>query len=496
MRPLWTAARLGYGMVQGRILGLTAALGISLFAGISNASTVTWLTSPDQAVVLQPFLESDDALPALTLASSRGGTPVDPSTIQVQTEKTFQNMIGYGAALTEASAINLLKLTPDQQTTALKALFDRKNGAGLTFLRVPMGACDLSDGGNGEYTYDDSPGAGADPDLKYFSMARDEKTLRLLQQIKKINPALKIMINPWTAPPWMKDNRQFEQGSFETKNMEALASYFIRTIEEYHRHGLEVDYAGIQNEPGISIQYPSMLMTDDQQAQFIRGLGKRLLAKGFKTKILANDDNYVAVDRVLGFLKDPQTAPYIGAVAFHCWSNDPEKADQIPATSSIFETECGGNINSTNYTGDFNWWNRNRVIETAKRNVRVVLAWNLVSDQLAEPVAGAQSCKTCRGLLVVKPDQKGFRFEATPELAGLMHGSRFVQMNAQRLGTDGGPDGLVHTAFRNPDGSYVILVNNWQGKRVNFKVRLKDRIVASRTLAPNDAATIVVSDDK
>ena len=37
-------------------------------------------------------------------------------------------------------------------------------------------------------------------------------------------------------------------------------------FQRYRRHGLDVDYVGIQNEPGIAVDYPSMLMSDQQQS--------------------------------------------------------------------------------------------------------------------------------------------------------------------------------------------------------------------------------------
>lgn len=416
--------------------------------------------------------------------------------LTLKPKETHQKMTGYGAALTEASVVNILKLNPAQQSEILHDLFDPKEGAGLSLVRVPMGSSDLADGAHGEYTYNDTPGNADDSELKHFSMARDHKTLRLLQQIMKINPQVKVMINPWTAPPWMKDNRHFYRGHFESRHMQALAKYFVRTIEEYHRFGLEVHFVGIQNEPGISIDYPSMLMSDQQQSEFIQLLGQTFAQKGFKARILANDDNYIAIGRVLGMLQDPRTAPHIGAVAFHCWSNDPEQALKItPKTVDIFETECGGNIKSSDYKGDFNWWYRLRVIGTAQKNVSAIFAWNMVSDENAGPLgAGPQGCKTCRGLITVRPDgQGGFNLVHNPEFDALRHASKFVRRGALRVGTASNAEGFLHTAFVNPDGSYSVLVNNEKSIPRVLEIRLAGKVIARKLLKGSEATTLVLT---
>lgn len=431
------------------------------------------------------------------LRPSRLGNTHSPSAIAIQIDpnKQYQSMVGYGASLTEASVVNLNKLSWTRRHDALVALFDSRRGAGLSFLRVPMGATDLIDGSKGDYTYDDTPDASPDPKMSRFTMARDFKTLRLLGEIQRINPHLKIMVNPWTAPPWMKDNRAYQEGSFESQNMEAFALYFIRTIEEYHRWGLEVDYVGIQNEPGISIEYPSMLMDDDQQAAFIRLLAKRLADHGFHQKILANDDNYIAIDRVLGFLNDPATAAAIGGVAFHCWSNDPEQAEKIPPNVEIFETECGGNIQSHNFDFDFHWWNKLRIIDNAKRNLSVVLGWNLVSDENAGPTSpDERSCNNCRGLMIVSPDAtQGFKFSPNPELDAIAHASRFIHQGAVRVASNGGPATLDHVAFRNPNGGYVLLLNNGGQQAIRLSFQIGDKVVGEAEVAADAAATVTIS---
>jgi glucosylceramidase len=469
-------------------------------------SVTAWITRPDDPTVILRKEAQNDA--ARSPSSTAGGrffqslsSSIGASTIVINPDDRHQVIEGFGAALTEASVANILKLPIRQRMELMHTLFNPTSGAGLNLVRVPMGSSDLADGSQGEYTYDDSPGAVDDPDMKYFSMARDLKTLRLLRVAKIINPDLKIMINPWTAPPWMKDNKSFYAGGFESKNMEALARYFIRTIDEYRRHGLEVDYVGIQNEPGITIQYPSMYMSDEQQAEFIRVLGQKLKDGGSTAKIIANDDNYIAMDRVKRFLSDAATAKFIGASAFHCWSNDPERLAELPGDAMSFETECGGNINSSDFSFDFNWWHKIRVVDNLNRGLSAIITWNMVSDEKAGPWgAGPQGCKTCRGLVVVRPTENhNYKIEINSEFAALMHASKFIKRGAVRLESraersplDKSDGEISSVVFRNPDGKIAVLLNNWSQVPRPYVIKLGDREIFSGRAEANQATTLVI----
>jgi glucosylceramidase len=87
----------------------------------------------------------------------------------------------------------------------LNDLFTRDgSGIGLTFMRNPMGASDLA---RSVYSFDDLPASQTDPSLNSFSIAHDQADIiPLILQAKQLNPQLKIMASPWSAPGWMKDS--------------------------------------------------------------------------------------------------------------------------------------------------------------------------------------------------------------------------------------------------------------------------------------------------
>lgn len=128
----------------------------------------------------------------------------DPA-IVVDTVERFQVIDGFGNCLTGGSAILLNKMDQTARTSLLRELFSPEgNGIGISYLRITIGASDLSDR---VFTYSDlSPGE-TDPQMERFSIEPEKPDLiPVLKEILAINPTLKIMGSPWTAPLWMKTN--------------------------------------------------------------------------------------------------------------------------------------------------------------------------------------------------------------------------------------------------------------------------------------------------
>ncbi len=83
-------------------------------------------------------------------------------------------------------------------------------GIGLDFLRNPMGASDLA---RSNYTFDDMPAGQTDPNLNDFSISHDlADVLPLTKQAEQLNPGLKVMATPWTAPAVDEGQRLLQPG--------------------------------------------------------------------------------------------------------------------------------------------------------------------------------------------------------------------------------------------------------------------------------------------
>src|SRR3954454_2956285 len=248
----------------------------------ASRSAEMWLTTADETQKLAPRA----ALTPLGVATGDEAVSIDST-------KHFQRVHGFGAAMTDASA-ELLSRLPDEQRKAVMAeLFGRANGGlGLSFTRLTVGASDFSPT---HYSYDDSPGNAPDPELRYFSIdpARKYVLPRAVEALA-INPNLKVMISPWSAPAWMKTTGSLIKGQLEPTYYPAFANYLARTVEAFGREGVPVSMLTIQNEPDFEPgDYPGERIDPPQRAEIIgHYVGPRFKALGLRTQILDWDHNW------------------------------------------------------------------------------------------------------------------------------------------------------------------------------------------------------------
>lgn len=166
---------------------------------------------------------------------------------------------------------------------------------GVSYLRLPMGCSDLN--AVEPYTYDDIPSGQTDFNLNQFSINKDRAfVIPVIKEALSINPNLKIIATPWSAPAWMKNNRNLNGGDFidSWNYWQTYAQYFVKFIEAYRAEGINIESLTVQNEPLLSRDdYPTMKMSANQQKAFIRDhLGPLFKQRNIHTKILAFDHNW------------------------------------------------------------------------------------------------------------------------------------------------------------------------------------------------------------
>eukprot|EP01031_Cornospumella_fuschlensis_P029600 gene29600-35733_t len=157
-------------------------------------SLETWLTSCDKNGNVINLLEPQ------TSSASVGSVDMI-SKINIDTSQQFQRMFGFGAGIPQSSATVLNQLKGKNSSMywdVLNKLFGSE-GANMNFLRFPMGSCDFSLTAT---TYDEVKD---DYDLSDFALDKDSKIIaEVLLDVKKINPGLRLIAAPWSAPSWLK----------------------------------------------------------------------------------------------------------------------------------------------------------------------------------------------------------------------------------------------------------------------------------------------------
>jgi glucosylceramidase len=449
---------------------MVSIVAMSAVVAAAQRPVSVWLTTADGENLLKPQA-------ALTWTRATTG-----EAIEINDTQRFQTMDGFGHALTGGSAQLLMKMSPVARAALLQELFgDGPGDIHTSYLRVTVGASDMNDH---VFTYDDMPPGEIDPELRHFSLAEDQKdVIPVLRQILAIQPHIKILASAWTAPVWMKDNGSFKGGSLRPEFYDTYARYWVKYLQGMERNGIKIDALTPQNEPENSNNTPSLLMTAEQEAEFIgKHLGPALAAAGLKTKIIAFDHNCDHPIYSETVLRDPQAFRYTDGSGFHLYLG---KIDALTEVHDAFPTK---NIYFTEQMviPDKRRTNQSiaepvaRLIIGAPENwSRTVLLWNLAADPQNRPHTANGGCPICTGALTLDGDSVK-RLVAYYTAA---HASKFVPPGSVRIGSPGGEESLPHVAFLTPKGGHVLIVSNTSKSDREVRLRFARREAVTQLAA-------------
>lgn len=422
-----------------------------------------WVTSPRQNILFTR-LDEDPAF--------RTTINQDP-VIVTDTTSAFQTIDGFGNCLTGGSAILLNNMSPSERSSLLRELFGTDgNAIGISYLRVSIGASDLSDR---VFSYDDLPEGETDPEMSRFSLTPEKEDLiPVLKEILEINPGIKILGSPWSAPLWMKTTFSSIGGSLKPEWYGAYAKYFVKYIQGMKAEGIDIDAITIQNEPLYGGNNPSMLMSAAEQALFIKQyLGPAFATAGITTKIIIYDHNADRTDYPLEILSDAGARQYADGSAFHLYGGTIDALsavhDAYPSKNLYFTEQWVGGPG--NLEEDLKWHVENLVIGATRHWCRIVLEWNLASDPQYDPHTPG-GCDRCLGTVTIN----GNTIKRNPAYYILAHSAKFVRPGSVRVSTNI-PGNLPNVAFIRPDGKKVLIVLNTAPVKKNFNVKFRGSAV-------------------
>ena len=450
----------GIGIIIGVLL---TAVFVSQSMFRAGGTTVdVWLTTSDGSNQLT-------AQPGLTFTSDSQNA--DSSTIAINEHQQFQQMDGFGAAVTDSSAwLMYTRMSTSQRNDLMKRLFDPANGIGISFVRIPMGASDFSV--NGPYSYDDLPPGQTDPTLSKFSINHDTAyILPILKQALAHNPALKFMANPWSPPAWMKTNGSMygtsngHIGTLIPSDYSLLAQYFVKFIQAYQAQGIPIYAITPQNEPGYAPDnYPGMFFPASDESNFIKNyLSPALNQANLHPRLIPYDHNWDNPHYAKTLLGDPATNRDIAGISWHCYAGSSTVMSALHAlypTKDVYETECATGASVTPIsTSDL-------LMQSVQNWTKTVELWNIALEANHGPHNGG--CPDCLGVVTVDPNTGNVLYSNDYYLIG--HFSKFVVPGTYHIGADT-LGSLTDVAFKNPDGSKVVVAYNDGFCSRTFKVR-------------------------
>lgn len=454
----------------GTAFGVALWIAFALLAGEVRGQTSVrwWNSSEDGRASLSP-------LPDLSFGDP-GRHP--GRAIRIDAAVTFQRVLGLGSSLEHSTCHNLMRLTPERRERVLASLVDPEHGIGMNLMRICIGTPDFT--ASPWYTYHDLEPGEIDPEGKRFSIDKDrEYVLPVLKQAMRLNPRLRFIASPWSPPAWMKVGGRLTGGRIDPRRFADLATYFVRFIRAYEAEGIPIHAITVQNEPEYAPDtYPTCRWTAAEQRDFIRDhLGPAFRDQGIRARIWCFDHNFNHPQFPAAILADPEAARFVDGSAFHLYEGKPSAMSWLQKRfpdKHLYFTE--GSTYGAKGAAE--------IISYFRNGSRSYNAWVTLIDRHGQPNPGPHDCDpTC---IVLDPDMG----EVEVRFDYYMYGQfmKFIRPEAVRIDSTSGSRVPPNVAFRQPDGSLILVAANPGPRTRPLVVEWQNRRF-SADLGPNSVAT-------
>ncbi len=258
--------------------------------------------------------------------ASAGAAASNTDAISVDPSRTYQEILGFGAAMTDAATYMISQLSPAAREQFLHELF-HPSELGINVARVCIGSSDFS---RDVFSYDEGD---PDPELTRFSIDHDRAyILPQLAAARRICPELFLLASPWSPPGWMKNGGSMLGGDMKPKYFHAYANYLVKFLQAYTAAGVPINALTSQNEVDTeqAERMPACAFAQEHEVIFIsRHLGPALRTANLDTKIWLLDHNWNLWGRVFNTLEDPDVFKYVDGIAWHPYVGDPSAMTRI-----------------------------------------------------------------------------------------------------------------------------------------------------------------------
>ena len=395
--------------------------------------------------------------------------------IFVNPSKRFQKVLGFGAAITDASAEVFYKLPKDQQEKLIESYFDGEKGIGYSIIRTHIHSCDFS---SESYTYIKE----GDKELNSFNIDHD-KQFRI-PMIKRAYAAatnkITFYASPWSPPAFMKTNNNMLQGGkLLPEFYQSWANYYTKFIKAYEAEGIPVWGVTLQNEPMAVQRWESCIYNAAEERDFLKNyLGPTFEKEGFgNKKIVVWDHNRdIIVNRANTIFGDPEASKYAWGIGFHWYENwsggEPmfqnlqRIKENYPDKELLFTEGCNERFDANKYEY---WPNAERygksMINDFNNGTVGWTDWNILLDEKGGPNHVGNLC-----FAPVHANTQTGELIYTPSYFYLGHFSKFVSPDDTRISCAPSRSQLISTAFLTQDNKIVTIVMNESNEEINYQL--------------------------
>lgn len=452
---------------------------------------------------------------------------VESQVVNLYPDFVFQEIEGFGGAMTESAAYLLANMTEEKRNHALQELFG-KDGMGFRFLRVSIDSCDYS-----LSEYQAVPDPISDPELRTFSIGRDKKyVIPMIKAVMAVSDRpISVMLSPWSPPyqwktaPEAKKNDasvygglpgqaeaseapgRCNGGSLKPEYYGSWAKYVVKYVQAYLEEGIPVTMLSLQNETVAATNWDSCVWTPEAAKTYLKDYFYPELKRAGLTErvgIYIWDHNKERMIEHITKVLDEETLSMAAGVAFHWYSGDHFEALELvnrryPKLSLMLSECC--TLHAPGKTGEpASFLTPERVdyldaadyahdiIGNLNHGMNRWIDWNLAVDEQGGPrhVPGGFTS----GLIA--DGEGGYR---KPLMCSyVMHFSHFLELGARRIGYSKYGEDLDVTAAVNPDGSRVIVLLNRTKEDSGCWLRT-DGTITRVSLPAETISTVVLTEE-
>ena len=462
---------------------------------------------PKQEVLVVEVYETSANGNNLTKLENFSSDENQENTIQIKLlpEQKRQKITGFGGSFTESSAYLLNNISKKNRDRIIEAYFG-ESGAKYSLTRTHMNSCDFS---LSQYSYAPIEN---DKELVHFSVDEDkDDIIPFIKDAMKVSKdGFKILASPWTASPWMKDNKSWLGGKLLPEYYDTWALFFSKFVSAYNSEGIDIWGFTVENEPlGNDKNWESMHYTPDEMTNFVQHhLGPKLEADYPKVKILGYDQNREHLNEwVDSMYKNEETSKYFDGTAIHWYASTydyfPEQlqyAHKKAPNKYLIQSEACVDSEVPKWKEDAWYWKKEAtdwgwdwapekdkhlhpkyapvsryardIIGCLNNYVDGWIDWNMVLDTQGGPNWFKNWCVAPVIVDLVK-DEVYF----TPIYYTLSHFSKFIRPEATVISLENSDKELMVTAAKNTDGSIVVVVFNEGDKTKNINLILDQKSI-------------------
>ncbi|MBO5888642.1 MAG: glucosylceramidase, partial [Clostridia bacterium] len=407
--------------------------------------------------------------------------------INLRPNVEYQEFDGFGGAFTESASTTLDKLSKSNREKILKLYFDKDEGIGYTLGRVHINSCDFS---LGNYTCVEE----GDKSLETFNINRDKSSIiPMILEANNYAP-IKILATPWSPPAYMKTNNQMNGGGkLKEEYFNLWAEYYVKFIKAYRECGVDICAITVQNEPKAAPRWDSCLYTAEEERDFVKNyLGKKMQEIGVKVFFWDHNKERV-IDRASVMLSDETASSYVEGLAFHWYSGDYfEELEMFhklyPNKKLIFTEGCYEYVRGKEDTVRTGERYAHDIIGNFNNYCNAFIDWNLILDEKGGPNHVENYCDA-----PIMVDTINDTFEIHASYYYIGHFSKYIKKGAKRIGNSKFTKGLESLAFKNLDGSIILVVLNTNDYEEDFFIRIYDKLIKCKAES-HSISTYIITD--